>query len=86
MSDSVIELQTLLDNSSVLLLSEPTKAYLSKRIKELTPDKPAKRVGCNRHSNCEQAAKDWLMNHHMEKYVPINFHCHDDECEECFGN
>ena len=40
---------------------------------------------CNRHSNCEQAAKDWLNNHGMEKYVPVGFHCHDDECEDCFG-
>lgn len=40
---------------------------------------------CNRHSNCEQANKDWLNNHAMEKYVPMNFHCHNDECEDCFG-
>lgn len=40
---------------------------------------------CNRHDNCIQAEKDWLNNHHMEKFVPCNFHCHDDECEDCFG-
>jgi hypothetical protein len=65
----------------------PTMIHLSE-IGEVTADAvviTAKR-SCNRHDDCDQAAKDWLLNHHMEKYVPVNFHCHNDECEECFGN
>ena len=40
---------------------------------------------CNRHNDCNEANRKWLETHPLEKYVPINFHCHDDECEDCFG-
>lgn len=47
---------------------------------------------CNRHFDCDQSEylhkERWLdINHPRTDYVqPISFHCHDDECEECFGN
>jgi hypothetical protein len=41
---------------------------------------------CNRHDNCDEARKTWLLNHPTEKFTPAGFHCHDDECEDCFGS
>lgn len=47
---------------------------------------------CNRHFDCdkaEQEAKErWLLQHPNNplRYVGNGFHCHNDECEECFGN
>ena len=40
---------------------------------------------CNRHFDCDKADKEWLERHPNEKYIPMNFHCHDDDCEDCFG-
>ena len=49
--------------------------------------KPVETIkSCNRHSNCDKAREDWLLNHPTEKFTPAGFHCHDDECEDCFGN
>jgi hypothetical protein len=41
---------------------------------------------CNRHHNCDEAEKIWLAAHPGERWVPASFHCHDECCEECFGN
>lgn len=40
---------------------------------------------CNRHGDCEEAEKKYLAEHPQSKWVPANFHCHDDECPDCFG-
>ena len=42
--------------------------------------------GCNRHEDCAKADDDWRGRHSGEKYPPVSFHCHDECCEECFGN
>jgi|SRR5579859_3736937 len=44
-----------------------------------------KQRGCNRHNDCDAADAKWLAAHPEEKFVPFSFHCHDDECEDCFG-
>lgn len=47
---------------------------------------------CNRHADCDKAEQEvkarWLEKHPGDPliFVHPNFHCHDDECEECFGN
>lgn len=41
---------------------------------------------CNRHQDCDEATKNWLTSHPGEIFTPMDFHCHNDECEECFGN
>ena len=41
---------------------------------------------CNRHSDCDKANTEWLERHPGQIFVPVDFHCHNDECEECFGN
>lgn len=46
--------------------------------------KPVKR-SCNRHDDCDKA-DEYILNKTGDMYVPIDFHCHDDECSECFGN
>lgn len=42
---------------------------------------------CNRHNDCDQANRDWLASNPGKQYweVPVNMHCHDDDCEDCFG-
>jgi hypothetical protein len=42
---------------------------------------------CNRHVDCEMAVKVWLEKHpgQVSTDIPFSFHCHDDECEDCFG-
>lgn len=42
---------------------------------------------CNRHNDCE-AAEIALLGRKpgMKKTdISLSFHCHDDECEDCFG-
>jgi hypothetical protein len=39
---------------------------------------------CNRHSDCDKAVENWKRNHNGQMPSP-GFHCHDDECEDCFG-
>lgn len=46
---------------------------------------PQQRRSCNRHDDCAKASQEWLMRHPQSMYVPVNFHCYDDECEDCFG-
>ena len=46
----------------------------------------AAQAGCNRHDDCAKADADWWERHPGEKYPPPSFHCHDECCEECFGN
>lgn len=41
---------------------------------------------CNRHDDCNLAETQWREKHPKEQFVPANFHCHDECCEECFGN
>lgn len=42
---------------------------------------------CNRHFDCEKAEAEWLeRNPKKSRYdIHADFHCHNDECEECFG-
>ncbi len=42
---------------------------------------------CNRHDDCDKANGEWLSKHPGKNFweIPANFHCHDDECEDCFG-
>jgi hypothetical protein len=50
------------------------------------------RRSCNRDDDCakaEQEAKErWETKWPDRRWpgVSPSFHCHDDECEECFGN
>ncbi len=40
---------------------------------------------CNRHDDCKKAEEQWFKDHPDKKYLPVDFHCHDECCEECFG-
>jgi hypothetical protein len=40
-------------------------------------------TGCNRHSNCKDAEAEYAKLH--GRHPGFNFHCHDDTCEDCFG-
>ena len=51
----------------------------------MTREQAEQRRSCNRHSDCNEAEKEWLERHPKEKHVPMSFHCHDECCEECFG-
>ena len=42
--------------------------------------------GCNRHTDCAAANKKWLAEHPKENFVPFSFHCHSEDCEDCFGS
>lgn len=43
---------------------------------------------CNRHVDCDVAIQVWLEKHpgKTRTDIPFSFHCHDDECEDCFGS
>ncbi len=51
-------------------------------------DKEEPRRSCNRHFDCDEAERLVLERHPGKTRMDIsfNFHCHNDECEECFGN
>lgn len=38
---------------------------------------------CNRHDDCEAATAAYRNKHGRDPGV--GFHCHDEDCEECFG-
>jgi hypothetical protein len=42
---------------------------------------------CNRHEDCSEAEERYMKRNGItERYeIPLGFHCHDDECEDCFG-
>ena len=42
-------------------------------------------ASCNRHDDCDKAVDEWKTRN-PGRTIPASFHCHDDECEECFGN
>ena len=57
-----------------LLMPEPV---------DTRPPQPPNR-SCNRHVDCEIAEKVRLEKHPGTN-VPLSFHCHDEDCEDCFG-
>ena len=61
------------------LLPEAIKAWDETKYREEHPC-------CNRHDDCNAADAKYREKNPGAKYIPLNFHCHDDECEECFGN
>lgn len=48
----------------------------------VTPEPPKVR-SCNRHRDCD-AADAARVAKGGPAYLP-NFHCYDDDCEDCFG-
>lgn len=42
------------------------------------------RRSCNRHGNCDKVDWKWRKEHNGEE-PPFNIHCHDEDCEDCFG-
>lgn len=44
----------------------------------------ARPKSCNRHKDCDAAEARLIAKGKNPPF--INFHCHDDCCEECFGN
>jgi hypothetical protein len=67
--------------------------YTGPKMASIPPEKvdefsiPAMR-SCNRHLNCEEAENEVLARNPGKKRTDIHptFHCHDDECEDCFGS
>lgn len=43
----------------------------------------AERNKCNRHSDCAAANQAYRAKHGRDPN--FGFHCHDDDCEDCFG-
>lgn len=63
-------------------MAEDLQAEVTEYEKTRKEQEPVKRR-CNRHNDCAAAEEKWRPYH--PNGVPANFHCHDDECEECFG-
>ena len=40
--------------------------------------------GCNLHDDCAAFNAEYRKAHNTA-FVPYNLHCHDDECEDCYG-
>jgi hypothetical protein len=40
---------------------------------------------CNRHYDCRAAEERWRLEHPDALWIPADFHCYDECCEECFG-
>jgi hypothetical protein len=40
--------------------------------------------GCNRHRDCKAADEAWRAKT-GRTFIPANFHCYDEDCEDCFG-
>jgi hypothetical protein len=50
----------------------------------LKEERPAGSNSCNRHVDCAIAVQLWKEKHNGQA-PGVNFHCHDDCCEDCFG-
>jgi hypothetical protein len=50
------------------------------------PSPPEKPRSCNRHDDCDKAEATWREWNPHKGGPPASFHCHDECCEECFGN
>lgn len=49
-------------------------------------EKTEKARSCNRHNDCEKAEEEVMKRRNITRdKISGNFHCHDDECEDCFG-
>lgn len=47
---------------------------------------PAPARSCNRHSDCDRAEEEVMSRRGITRAeIHPSFHCHDDECEDCFG-
>jgi len=57
-----------------------TKEMLEYGGSEATEEKTEKKRSCNRHNDCDKADADVKA-----KGGFAASHCHDDECEDCFG-
>lgn len=44
---------------------------------------PKKKRSCNRHSDCDKANARYKVEYGRDP--GYNFHCHDEDCEDCFG-
>jgi hypothetical protein len=55
----------------------------SATLKVPPPQSKGKR-SCNRHSDCDEAEAKVLAANPGNQ-ISASFHCHDDECEDCFG-
>lgn len=45
------------------------------------------RKTCNRHSDCRQAELEWAARNpeKVKQGLGYGFHCHSEDCEDCFG-
>jgi hypothetical protein len=41
---------------------------------------------CNRHADCDKANAEYLQRNPDKQFVPLSFHCHSEDCEDCFGS
>lgn len=41
--------------------------------------------GCNRHRDCKAAEEAWRVKT-GGTFIPANFHCRNEDCEDCFGS
>lgn len=41
--------------------------------------------GCNRHRDCKAADEAYKTKHGVA-FAPVNFHCRNEDCEDCFGS
>lgn len=49
------------------------------------PASPVAKNSCNRHADCAKANEEWLKRNPGKTFVPFSFHCHSEDCEDCFG-
>ena len=55
-------------------------------LSKMAPYTPSR--SCNRHDDCAKAEEELLAKYPQMKKVDISFsfHCHDEDCEDCFGS
>lgn len=73
-------------NQAHVTVSWPTRTEVAFQVRD--PLAPPLKRSCNRHFDCDEAeAKVLARNPDMKKHdIGFNFHCHNDECEDCFGS
>ena len=89
--DSGVEVSITVDaaGEAHVIASWPTRTEVTFQVRDpLSPPIPLGKRSCNRHFDCEDAeAKVLARNPGMKKIdIGFNFHCHNDECEDCFGS
>lgn len=71
--------------SPIYAIRMATAAFFENIAAKVVPHPTTLKNRCNRHADCAGAAEAYKAKCLVD-FVPANFHCYDEDCEDCFGS